>query len=314
MDEGAYRAAERVLFDALGVDVRERWVEVPRTRLRVLEIGEGEPVLFVHGSPNASPTWVALAAALRGRRALLLERPGAALGPPMPVWRDFRREVVAVLESALDQLGLDAVDVVGSSFGGLYAYYLAVDAPERVRRLVQIGAPAGPACLPMPGIFRLLSVLPLIPGASRFVPRPDAEGAKGMHREIGHGASIDRGVVPEVWFSWYAALLRHTDCMVNLCGEVRGLATPFGYRRGQGLADAEIAGLEMPLLYLWGSADTFASPAQGAKLAALTPGAVFEQLDGMGHLPWLDDPIHVADRLQAFLASATRGEARDRIG
>lgn len=313
LDEARYRAAEQALFEALGVEVEERWVEIdaPRTRLRVLAAGggEGEPVLFVHGSPNASPTWVTLAAAL-GRPALLLERPGAGLSAPVRRWGDYRREVVAMVEAALDQLGLDQVDLVGSSFGGLYAYYLAIDAPHRVRRLVQMSGPAGPLSLRMPGIFRPLSVMHLLPGASRFAPRPDVEQAKAMYRDIGHGPSIASGAIHEAWFPWYSALLCHTDTMAHLFEEVRALATPFGYRGGRGLTDAELAGLAMPVLYLWGTEDPFGSPDEGAALAALTPGARFERFEGMGHIPWMDSPEIIARRLRAFLDEAPSAAAQ----
>jgi pimeloyl-ACP methyl ester carboxylesterase len=294
MDEAAYRAAERALFTALGVEAEERWVD----GVRVLSVGQGEPVLFVHGSPNTCATWAGLAARL-GRRCLLLERPGAGLSPPR-VWRDYRREVVVMLESVLDALGLDQIDVVGSSFGGLYAYYLAIDAPHRVRSLVQTSGPAGPPGLPMPSIFRLLSVLPLVPGARSFVPRPDAEGARGMYRDIGHGPAIARGDIADAWFPWYSALLGHTDTMVNLCHEVRAIASPLGYRRGRAPSEAEISGLAMPVLYLWGSADPFGTCEQGRALAALTPRAEFECFEGVGHLPWMDVPDAVAERMRAF--------------
>jgi pimeloyl-ACP methyl ester carboxylesterase len=58
----------------------ERFVELksPEVRLRVLEVGVGEPILFVHGGigPDA---WARLVRELRGFRCLVLDRPGSGL-------------------------------------------------------------------------------------------------------------------------------------------------------------------------------------------------------------------------------------------
>jgi len=299
VDEARYREAEKALFAALDVSPEEIWVDTPSARLRLLAVGQGPPVLFVHGSPNASPTWLPLVASL-GRRALLLERPGAGLSAPA-TWRDYRPQVVAMLEAVLDALGLEQVDVVGSSFGGLYAYYLALDAPGRVRKLVQMSGPAGPLSVPMPSIFRLLCLLPLVPFAARLAPRPDVAGAMDMFREIGHGPAIDSGRMHPAWFPWYSALLRHTDTVEHLAREVRALVNPLGYRSGRGITDAELSRIQSRLLYLWGNDDPFGGAETGRALAALTPGACIEHFAGMGHIPWMDDPARIAGRLNAFL-------------
>src|SRR5690606_1259832 len=48
---------------------------------------------------------------------------------------------VAAMIGVLDALGLERVDVVGVSYGGLVAYLLAAQHPERVRRLVLVDTP-----------------------------------------------------------------------------------------------------------------------------------------------------------------------------
>ena len=83
--ESRYREAERALWDSLGVEPKEGWLRLPSldTDVRVLELGVGPPVLFIHGGSTSGTSWADLAAALPEFRCILLDRPGAALSPPL---------------------------------------------------------------------------------------------------------------------------------------------------------------------------------------------------------------------------------------
>lgn len=67
-----YRNAEKRLWRHYGVSPTEQFVYLPKLNIqvRVLEIGQGEPVLFVHGSPNAGSKWAPLAAKLTNLRQI----------------------------------------------------------------------------------------------------------------------------------------------------------------------------------------------------------------------------------------------------
>ena len=51
----------------------------------------------------------------------------------------------------LDALGLDSVDIVGNSMGGMIAAQVAIQQPERVRRLVTVGGLGRNILSPGPG-------------------------------------------------------------------------------------------------------------------------------------------------------------------
>ena len=80
-----YAQAERALWDHYGLAPVERFVELrdPPVRLRVLEVGSGEPLLFVHGTV-ASGSWP----------SLMRERPGVRSAGHMP-WFDDATRVAA---------------------------------------------------------------------------------------------------------------------------------------------------------------------------------------------------------------------------
>lgn len=297
-----YRAAEQRLFGAYGVDPQEHLVDVkaPATQVRVLEVGKGEPILFLHGSPNNGASWVGLAAAMPNARCLMLDCPGAGLSSQVTKWGDHRQDTAAVVKAVLDQLGIERVALVGSSLGGLYAYNYALTHPEQVTSLTLLGCPAGPAVLPIPIFERILAApIPVSWLLAMFKPSPKL--ARKMFADIGHGPAVADGRIPDAVFEWYEELLRHTETMRNTVEEVRAFETPFGRKPHGQITEEELAQLRPPVLYLWGDADPMAKPAHADALAALTPGARIEHLDGFGHLPWLDDPTAIASRLSTFL-------------
>ena len=123
-----YREHERALWDHYGLAPVERFVEIdsPRVRLRVVEVGSGEPILFVPGTAGVGPSWGALIAQLPGYRSILLDRPGWGLSEPIDYRKhEYRRVVVDVLRGVLDSLGLERAHVVGASVGSNWALRLA---------------------------------------------------------------------------------------------------------------------------------------------------------------------------------------------
>ena len=104
--------------------------------------GEGAPLLFVHGLGSNLSLWrEALDAFDDSHRVLALDLPGYGLSgkADVPGTMSFFAEVVT---GVLDERGLDAVTVVGVSMGGQVGLTLALEAPERVRRLALV-SPAG---------------------------------------------------------------------------------------------------------------------------------------------------------------------------
>jgi pimeloyl-ACP methyl ester carboxylesterase len=99
----------------------------------------GAPVVLVHGLSGSWRWWSHVFAPLAERRRVyLLDLPrlGRQLGPA---------ELAAWLGRWIQAVGLESVDLVGHSLGGLVAAELAAIEPERVRRLALV-APAGIPC------------------------------------------------------------------------------------------------------------------------------------------------------------------------
>ncbi|HEX7889014.1 MAG TPA: alpha/beta hydrolase [Ramlibacter sp.] len=105
--------------------------------------GEGEPLVLLHGGSGSWTHWIRNVEALAeaGRRVVVPDLPGFgdSARPSGGQDADFVAPVVA--EGIRDLLGEAPVDVAGFSFGGLCGALMAAAHPERVRRLVIVGAP-----------------------------------------------------------------------------------------------------------------------------------------------------------------------------
>ena len=146
MNERAYRVAEEAFWKASGLPIpAERRISLPRLGLgvRIMEVGEGPELLFLHGGPNAGSTWAPLVAHLDGFRCLLVDRPGCGLSsPPTHPPRSVRTFVSDMVADLLDTMGESVVGIVASSFGSYSSLLHAVAHPEATRPAVHFGCPA----------------------------------------------------------------------------------------------------------------------------------------------------------------------------
>jgi 2-hydroxy-6-oxonona-2,4-dienedioate hydrolase len=305
MDETGYRVAERRFWGTYDLRPTERFVRLASTgtRVRVQEVGDGEPVLFVHGSPNAGATWAPLVAHLSGYRCLLVDRPGTGLSEPFPI-RPANLAAIGArfVGDVLDGFGVDRAHVVASSFGGHLALRSAAHTPGRFRRMVQMACPAlVPGDRMPPFMLRLGN--PLMRWIAARVP-PDPKANEEVMRAIGHGASLDAGRLPAAMMDWYLELQRTTDTRRN---DYAMIASAAGDPDPVRLREADFRAVPVPTLFLWGADDTFGDESVARRLVGWMPDADLTMLPRCGHLPWLDEPARLAGLTLAFLAGSDAG-------
>lgn len=302
MNEAKYREAEQKLWGSVGLTPEERLVQLPRigTTARIQVVGEGEPVLFVHGGPNAGSTWAAMVQHFPGFRCLLVDRPGTGLSEPYEVRKDNLTHFGSVfVGDVLDGVGLENAHVVASSFGGMLALYSAAAEPDRFRRMVQMACPAMVPGMATPPFMRAIMI-----GAVRrilgMLPPSDRANASIL-RQIGHGASLDAGRIPAIFTEWYAALQRHTDTMENDGDMIGRFGSLRGFDSSLTIPDDTFRGVVTPTLFLWGEDDGFGGAGVAEDVVGRMPAAQLVMLADSGHLPWLDDPRGIARATADFL-------------
>jgi pimeloyl-ACP methyl ester carboxylesterase len=119
----------------------------PATRLEVERLGEGPPVLFIHGSVVDAGLTFRKQRELAERWTLILpNRPGFGSSPPLERL-DFEAEAPLLAEL----LG-DGAHLVGHSYGGVIALLIAAQRPEAVRSLT----------VSEPGCLRVAAGVPVV--------------------------------------------------------------------------------------------------------------------------------------------------------
>ena len=305
MHEKRFLEAERRLFDAAGLEHRERWLELPTlgVRTRVLEAGAGEPALFLHGGPMAAGTWAYVAAALRGVRAILLDRPGCGLSSPPPVVPDHTTlpgYVEQLTADVLDALGLADATLVGSSFGGYSALRSARALPDRVRSVYLAGCPPFVPGWTAPPFFTVLRA-PVLGRLVLGLPPTAATVRMGL-RQLGQRRALTAGRIPAPMLDWELAWQRDTDTMRRDAAMIRACGTFLGgFDDSLDLSAEELAEVTVPVHVLVGTDDPVGGAEVAERLAEMLPQSSVEVWDGVGHLPWLDDPGRVAESLSSVL-------------
>jgi pimeloyl-ACP methyl ester carboxylesterase len=255
--------------------VTERIVELREGKVvtRVLVGGEGPPLLFLHGAGGLM--WDPLLEALATRCTVYApEHPGSGQSVGLEELRDLW-DLVLHYNDLLDALTLPRVTVVGHSFGGMVAAELAANNPDRVARLVLI-APLGlwRDDVPIPDIAGLApeKLAPLVfadptsPLAATLAPPVDDPDA--LFQAAMRMASI-------LHFIWPIP--------------DKGLS-----RR--------IHRVQAPTLLVWGTNDGLVPPAYADEFAARLRGAQVALVDDAGHVPQLEQPDAVRERVLAFLS------------
>lgn len=130
--------------------------KTPRTEAQVTfgtvtvnyhDVGSGEPIMLIHGAgpgEDAWTTWHAVIAALQDRARLVApDLIGFGHTEAPHIEFDIDQWVTEILMLA-DHLDLGTFSIVGRGLGGAISLLLAARHPERVRRLVLVGAASVP--------------------------------------------------------------------------------------------------------------------------------------------------------------------------
>jgi epoxide hydrolase 4 len=125
-------------------NLRHHRLEVQDTMLHVAEVGEGRPLLLLHGWPEFWATWLPLMNRLQRHYRLIapdLRGFGDSAKPDGPRDDVGANRHAADMAALIDRLGLEDVTVVGHDVGAYVSQALARNHPEAVSRLFFFNCP-----------------------------------------------------------------------------------------------------------------------------------------------------------------------------
>ena len=291
--------AQAALLALYAPDTRVRRVRWSQGEIQLFELGEGPPLLLVHGGADGAFEWVPILPALAGnRRVLVVDRPGHGLADPFDYKGvDLLDHARVFLGDILDALEFPTVDIAANSIGGLLAAAFALDKPERVSRLMLVGAPVGVA-RDAPLLLRFMSLPLLGPAFGRLMMRnPTRDGSRKFWAmmQVANAERLEDALLDVD----VAHTRRNLDSILSLIRSVgRGIRS-----RHLVLGDRWQT-LTVPTLFLGGERDVFVRPKFEKALQAIAdgnPNVRLLQIPDAGHLPWLDEPERVVAELERFL-------------
>ncbi|GAA1469230.1 alpha/beta fold hydrolase [Microbacterium thalassium] len=124
--------------------LEDRWLQTaPGELTHFHELGEGTPILFLHGSGTgvtaAANWWLNLPELSRLGRCIAIDSIGYGQSVVAPGTAYGIREWVRHAVRVLDALGIEKTWIVGNSLGGWLAFQFAIDFPERLLGIVSMG-------------------------------------------------------------------------------------------------------------------------------------------------------------------------------
>jgi pimeloyl-ACP methyl ester carboxylesterase len=256
--------------------VRSNYVTVNGYKMHYLVGGSGRPLLLVHGLGSRGEDWANLIPQLinSGNHVYALDLLGYG-DSDQP--RDARYSIsqqAAMVEGFLDSQDLQQVDMAGWSMGGWIAMQVALQQPQRIRRLVLLDSAGLRFQLSFdPALFQPASPTDLVKLEKILIPHPrPLPGFLAM-------AMLRRG--------------DHVGWVVRR--SVQSMMT------GQDLVDGKLGALTMPVLIGWGDQDKLIPLSVGYRLHQEILQSVLDVYDGCGHLAPQDCVSQVGPSVVDFL-------------
>jgi haloalkane dehalogenase len=283
-------------IDRTAYPFTSRWMELPAGRMHYVDEGQGEPLLFVHGTPTWSFEWRHLIRACAAtHRCIAPDHTGFGLSDRP---RDFPYTPEAhadALAAFVERLDPPPLTLIVHDYGGPIGLPLCLRQPHRVARLVLVNtwmwSFAGDRGMEQKGRIagsRLGRFLYRRANLSLRVVMPQAYGDRSRLTPEIHRQYLER--FPDAWsrgavlWSLARAILGSGRFYDRLWQERERL-------RGR------------PALILWGMKDPAFPPYQLARWREVLPAARVVEVADAGHWPHEESPDRVIAELLDFLAA-----------
>lgn len=297
-------AAEKRFFEHLDLDYENHYIKMgePNLRLRVLEVGEGPPVLMVPGGAGDAFIFAPLMVQLTGWRMIAINRPGAGLSDGVDHRQvDLRLLAANTVRTVADAFDLDRVPIICNSMGGLWSFWYTLAYPDRVSSMVQMGCPALILNTSAPFFMRLLGV----PGVNNLIapkmqPKSIDTTLDGLRFQGSSQEDIDRmpREAAEAAYHMYQ-LPTYLETWKSLVGAVANIG---GANPRYQLGADELEKIEQPVQFIWGKNDVFGDLGVAQKATHAVPNAQLYEIQ-TGHLPFMDRPDETGAVIQEFLGT-----------
>jgi pimeloyl-ACP methyl ester carboxylesterase len=267
----------------------DRFVNVAGQFVYVERVGSGDPVLLLHGFGASSYSWRRVIPTLAERHSVIADLNGFGWTQRPDTSEAYTIEGQArMVIGLLDALGIERVQVVGHSYGGGLALWLAATRPQRIRSLVLVDGTLPSYASERRNVFA--SIRPAVSASIRTVFLRRSFIRRALERSF-----FDRRLVTDELVEAYRARLR----VEGATRAYQGLTAPSDGPD----AHIDLARISQPALLVWGLQDTLLSPVYAKEAADQLPDSRFVGIDRCGHVPAEEQPDALLEAMMPFLAA-----------
>jgi pimeloyl-ACP methyl ester carboxylesterase len=252
--------------------------EIDGQQLRYVRAGKGPPLLLLHGLLGGSFCWrLNMEAFSRQHTVFAVDLPGhGETDAPRQLDCSMTTQAGRV-SSLLKRLQLEEVHVVGASWGGAIAMFLAAQS-KNIRSLV-LAAPVNPWSNMGAGRIRFLNGR--MGGA---LLRMTWRVLRPLHRLALERMYGDPRRVPAGTIEGYSSLIMRPGRVHNILNTLRC------WEKDVNALRAAIPRIKAPSLLIWGTRDSAVDVRSGEALRQALPQCELALINDAGHLPFEETP------------------------
>jgi pimeloyl-ACP methyl ester carboxylesterase len=273
--------------------IQDHWITLEGARMRYLRAGLGPPLILLHGLLGYSFSWRYTIPALAEQATVYaVDMLGVGFSDRPAGLDCCLRSCAERLLAFMDAAGLPSCNLVGTSHGGAVAMMAAGLAPERIEKLILV-APANPWSLRGSQMAAFLSSPVVAPMFLQVAPMMEFMHGFLLRNLYGDPARIRPGTL-----EGYSAPFRIPEAFKY------GISVVSSWAGDLKQLEQVLPGIRhIPALLIWGSKDRAVDPESGTQLLKAFDCARLVTLEGVGHLPYEENPEKFNQTVLDYLSS-----------
>lgn len=270
-------------------------VKLKQGRIHYRELGEGEPLVFVHGWAVNGHLWDEVARPLSAtHRCIVPDLPFGSRPEPMAPDTDLSPPGAAgLIAELIETLRLDRPTVVANDSGGAVSQILATEHPGVVGRLVLTNCDALEVF--PPGIFKPYGKTAGIPGLMTVLA--NSMRVRAIQRSRLAFGPLTTGMIDaNLLDSWVRPVIEEKGVRRDSAKFAAGMDPRHTLKAAEKLPQ-----LEIPVLLAWGENDRYFKLELAERLAKLIPDSRLVRIPDAVTFVMLDQPDRLASEIAEFV-------------
>jgi pimeloyl-ACP methyl ester carboxylesterase len=266
------------------------------------KMGEGPPLVLIHGITSSSENWCGVAPRLAEHHMLLAPDLLGHGNSAKPRGDYSMGGFASGLRDLMMALDIPRATIVGHSLGGGVAMQFAYQFPGMADRLALVAS--GGLGRDVHSFLRAAT----IPGAELVIPLLASRRVLNAGRAVGRtldrvGIKLGNDVLE---MARGHASLGDPKTRAAFVHTLRAIIDPSGQRVRA--TDRLYLAAQLPVLLLWGARDRIIPLEHGIRAHELIPGSRLEVFERSGHFPHLDEPDRFVNTIRDWLATTEPGD------